>query len=243
MSIDNEQSAPWAAFFKGTWLWEHAAPWDPRAERGASGRHFGATQKFIDHRGESPNFNRQIRVPTVIAPEGGRSDLEPETAMMILLADLEDELIDASDSPGPLCWAQNQEDRATVIGSHAASGANVTHGAVGGNWSRTAGQYVLCRQPTSGAGFLAVAGTVDSGGDDRVILTEAEAGTWQTLDATWELRYVQIAFLKAEFQRMSATNPQRLSTKAYRMQVEYLFDVAEATLWASMHAPSRGNSI
>lgn len=245
-TIENEQIAPWAAFWRGVWLWQHAAPWEPRGERGGSGRHLGATQKRGRQISGSPNFIHEARVQTFVDPVGAAGlDVDPETAMLLRLAQLDAELVSLSDEQGPLTWAMNQNHRAVVNGGpHASSGSNVTHDAPEGEWSRAVGQLVLCRKPTTGEGFVATVASVDSGGSNRMGLTELVAGTWQSLDSTWELRYVQIVYVDAEFVSFTVSTPSTLSAKAYRGEVEYLFSVASAAQYAAAHAlADRGNAI
>jgi hypothetical protein len=209
-----------AAFFKGVWLWEVCERVDGWAKRGGSMEHEGVRQRNKLANPQSPNFDREVKVPCSIElrDEDSVASYELGTAITNTLLDVEDRLRDVAGSAGDLTYCEDKDRVAAVAGAESA-GSNVVVdiGTPGGGWVPAAGQLVLFRNPTTNAGFHSVIGAV--GGSS--ITCDLE----QDLSSAWEVLRVDRVFPECVYQTMDGGEPRDESDpERDRKEVTYTFD-------------------
>lgn len=230
-----------AAYFKGCHLWEHWDDWGPQAQRTGDSRHMGVAQVWGYTEPGSPNFQREIPVKTYIEPMTGTADLDPETSLDTLLVQIEDELVSLSKTKGALAYAMDSDQKADVTGGPYAAAGVITHGAVGGSWTPAIGHLVLVRKPTTGAGFCCSISAVSAG--VSMTLAALTNQTWESIDSTWDIVYVQQVFTLTSFEHMNrGSRVDSLAGKAHRRDVEYIFSNHAPADHAAVHAIPRGNA-
>lgn len=202
---------------KGVWLWE-AAQEDPGwAVRTGEMEHEGVLQDYTYAEPRSMNMKREIRCSTVVEVKAAAGGYEAGTCVRNTLHAVEALLLAQGRTAGDLSYAEDNSRRAQVAGSFGTGPQLVTHGAVGGGWTRAAGQLLLFRKGSTGAGFVVSCTSVPDATHVQATLTEA-------IDATWEVMEVARVARRCVYLTMDGGSAQGQGGREdLRREVLYLF--------------------
>lgn len=210
-------SAP-AFFYGGIRLADNAKGWRPSPSRGDQGQQQGVTRRYAYLLPDSPNWTHDLDVETDVAPVSARSGLDKRTTLAIDQSTIQADLMALSQSGlWDVSWCADDTRKGNVTGAFAAGVRDVSHDALGGSWVTTAGDYLLLRNPTTGAGYCLqiqsrTAGTV------RLSLPVAITTDWDIVDI--QAFYPFMMFVRMDPGTYPSGDP---VADTFRPEAHYLF--------------------
>jgi hypothetical protein len=229
------------AYWQGVRLWEILQSPDPWAQRTTDALHQGVEQQYAARNADSPNFSRGVKVRCVVDPidAGLVGDMPTWMALRVQMMDVEKDLV-ARALATPLgdlsfCWDVNQ--KATVTGgAYSGDNAVVGHTAPAAGWVRTAGHYVLARNPTTGEGFCSVIEAIDSSATDVTI----DIPTGYSVTTAWSLVNVGYVLPDCAYRTMFGGTPEEWEERGIP-DVVYELDCESDPLFAAAHIIAHDN--
>lgn len=221
-----------AVYFKGILLRDALRWWYPVPAATGLTRAQGLFQQFGKIVPDSPAIFEDIVVKTEVEPVTALTGISRQATLHLALAQLRARLAAAADSLGSLAWIDDTDRVATVTGGPYSAGSPVavSHGTPGGSWTPATNYYVLVRDPTTHAGFVA---EIEGVGAGTVTLTLEEAIT-----AGWEIHDVLMHYDEVGYDRMNPGEPQQTAEDVWRSLCEFYFVAAEDLVYASVYEVS-----
>lgn len=213
------------AFFNGHRLWQDLKHWKPTPVRAGPARKMGLARRLGTLNAKSPNYFYEVSVHTSVHPVTAVSDLGRQETFNLQLLQVMENLIEASTEPGYLSWCQDNTEYVTVSGvtppgSYPGAGAFTYTGA---GFVPAAGQDVLFRDPTSGAGFCARL-TAGGAGSGAAPFAEAVAIGWQVV-------LVRYYFPTACFVTLGGWDTATQAEDRHAFDVTYQFEAAAHSVY------------
>ena len=170
------------SYFNGIRLWEVLKHWKPGSVRTGQARKQGTGKKRGKLMPHSPNHFYEILVHTAVNPVTALSGIGRQETFNLQMLQVQASLLNASGELGYLSWCQDNSEVLDVTGvtppmAYPGSGT-VTYS--GSGFVAAAGQDVLFRNPTTGAGFCARL-TSGGGGTLQAVLQEAITSDWEVI--------------------------------------------------------------
>lgn len=217
-------------YFKGVRLWENLKHWKPTPVRTGNTRKGGTSRRLGVLNPRSPNFFYEIMVHTDVKPVTVVSDLGYQETFNLQMLQEQAALIAVSQSLGDLSWCQDDTEYVTVSavtmpGSYPGAGV---WSYTGSGFTPAAGQYVLMRNPTTGAGFVTL---LTSGGAGSAGGSVSEA-----VAVGWEMVKIRFYFPNTAFVTMGGWETALQAEDRHAFDVVYSFESTSHAVYASGYA-------
>lgn len=209
-------------YFKGVRLWENLKHWKPRPVRSGNSRKMGTSRRLGKLNSRSPNFFYEIDVHTDVKPVTALTGLGYQETFNLQMIQVQKDLIENGNSLGDLCWCQDDSEFVSVSGPPANPGSFPGAGVLpytGSGYVPAAGDYVLLRDPASGAGFAML---LTAGGGGTL------AGTFkEEVSVGWEVVLIRFFFPDCAFVTSGGWDTAQQAEDRHAFDVTYAFETAD----------------
>jgi hypothetical protein len=223
------------AYFNGVRLWQVFKHWKPSIARGAQTRKMGVSRVLGKQNPHSPNFIYEIEVHTTVEPVTAISGLGRQETFNLQMLKVEKTLIDASANLGYLAWVPDSEATITptsVSNPGAYPGTATVNYGGSPAFTPAVGQYVLLRNPSTGAGFVTLIASGGGAGPGAFTCVIPEA-----ISTSWRVLLTAAHFTDVVFDALQGWESVTQAEDRHAFDVAYIFSSAAHPLWASAYDP------